>query len=1181
STGDDFKNAEAKPASSHAAGERKSGSPTITCQFCHKRGHTKDQCFLLHRKKKEAANKDVVVEVVEVKDQSSFTSYIHPDDTDVQAFPTSVDDGDHSDRGNIISEPEKVASDPTPASSTQVSSKRQDKIAPERVIEGPLKVPIILNGIRTYGLIDSGASHSCISTDFRDQLDEPLIQVDGKITSATGVSLRIGKMNLKLEYGDQSFFHDFEILPITTTTVLIGRDLFPQLGITISGLITTWPGPKRVNTMDLDDEKLVAEDPNGWIPLSGKDQATIADGIQDLLDANKSTKWFCSYPYAKIPIKTGKHAPIYRRQYEVAEALKSAVSKKIKELLERGIVRYSSPRCPWNMPLLCAPKKDENGNKVGIRVCLDTRALNQIIPEDTYKVPLIRDIFKRVAGFACASLIDLKEGYHQFLLEEDDAEKTTFEWDGHRYCFVGGPYGLKNIPGLFQRIMSDILSEFSDFCCVYIDDILIWSRSVTEHIHHLRLILAKLNSLDLTINVQKSHFGFKQILVLGHLYDGHVLRSDPKKISAFANLQQPTTGKQVESLLGAANYLRDFIPLYSTICAPLEKLRKLKTIGSSWSDEAQRSFDMLKKVLSSAPVLTAPDLSLPFKVSTDASKYGIGAVLYQEPNEGKRKFVAFASSALTSGQRNYSTTRREMLAIIFALKKFRSYLYGRPFTLFTDHRALTYLLTQKHDNSLLNYWAETIFEFDMKIEHRPGVEMLLEDSLSRLFYEFRSKTKGQSAPCVFNISVGKELKEFIRERFDKTEVTDPKIQHQLIEEAHAHGHFGAQYVFKDLFKKGFYWKTMYRDIKDYIGQCKPCLQFSVMHEGFHPLVPMEASKPMQTVSIDTLGPLPTSNGGYNYILVALDLFSRFVILSPLISKSADDVAQSLLTTFSRFGFPSTLISDNGSEFKNKVVKGIAQLSDFTQKFSLPYNPRVNGSAENAVKMTKGILFKMALGDLSEWDKLLPFVQIFLNNRLSKRHQSSPFHIMFGRESTYSIGTAIEVEHEPSDEEIQKWKDQLTLLGSTIYPGIQAATVQSNDRMKRSHDKARKIIEPIPIGTRVMVKKAIREAGHIPLFTGPFMVVKRSGNSYVLTDPTGALYPTKIPIHRLKRLEDVESPDTPSFEVEKILKHRGDGKNREYFVKWTGYSADHNSWVKVADFNENDIIRKYHMEKRKK
>ena len=218
--------------------------------------------------------------------------------------------------------------------------------------------------------------------------------------------------------------------------------------------------------------------------------------------------------------------------------------------------------------------------------------------------------------------------------------------------------------------MSDILAEFSEFAWVYIDDILIWSNSVEEHVEHLRLILNKLNSVDLTINALKSHFGFKQILILGHLYDGHTLKPDNKKISAFRNTPQPTSGKQVESLLGAANYLRDFIPLYSTICAPLEKLRKLKRLDGVWNDEAQQSFDMLKNVLSSAPVLTSPDLALPFKVSTDASKHGIGAVLYQEPIEGDRRYIVFASAALTPGQRNYSTTRREMLAIIFALKNF-------------------------------------------------------------------------------------------------------------------------------------------------------------------------------------------------------------------------------------------------------------------------------------------------------------------------------------------------------------------------------------------------------------------------------------------------------------------------------------------------------------------------------
>ena len=501
--------------------------------------------------------------------------------------------------------------------------------------------------------------------------------------------------------------------------------------------------------------------------------------------------------------------------------------------------------------------------------------------------------------------------------------------------------------------------------------------------------------------------------------------------------------------------------------------------------------------------------------------------------------------------------------------------------LYTDHRALTYLLSQRHENSLLNYWAETIFEFDMKIEHRPGVEMVLEDSLSRMYHDFRPKGQAVPSPAIFNVTVGKELKEFIRERFDKTEVNAADERTKLIEESHAQGHFGTQYVFKDLFNKGFYWKTMFKDIKAHINQCRPCVQYSVMHEGFHPLMPMEASQPMQTVSIDTLGPLTTSSNGHNYILVMVDMFTRFVSLAPLISKSAEDVAQALLTTFSRLGFPSTLISDNGSEFKNSTLKAITYLTDFTQKFSLPYNPRVNGSAENIVKMTKNILFKMTLGDLTEWDKMVPFIETFLNNRTTKRHQSSPFHLMFGRTSSTPVTDQEELELEPSDEEVGKWKEQLIALSSTIYPGIRAATSKYNERLKKAHNTSKKIVDTIDVGTRVMVKRAIRSSSSIPLFTGPFTVVKRSGNSYVLTDPSGSLYPTKIPIHRLKKLQDDESTDEPSFEVEKILKHRGTGTAREYFVKWVGYPNGQNSWVKANNFNESDIIRQYHQNTKSK
>ena len=1087
---------------------------SFKCHSCGQSGHFRRECP--NRSKPD-------INLIEVVDSLISYSIPHPDENAIEFFPVTT-------------------------------SSSSDGI----------QVPILINGQREHATVDSGASCSGISQELHAELATPLEGRSGTIFGATGEAPRIGITNLQLTFGEKTIHHDFEVLPIQSHRVLIGRDLFSSMGISIHGLPLRWPDDTKTVSHDHEDETVIdVPDCESWVPADSEHRAKLMAEIQEEIHANGKTKWFCSHSSAEVPILTADHVPVFRRQYEIPVSMKPLVKEKISELVQRGIVKRIPANTPWNMPLLVAPKKDAEGRKTGIRVCLDTRSLNEIIPIDSFKVPLIRDIFSKVAGFQMASLVDLKEGYHQIKIKEEDQYKTGFTLDNERFCYVGTPYGLKNIPGMFQRLMTEILEEFSDFCCVYVDDILIWSRNVEEHITHVQKVLRKLTAVNLTISPEKSHFGYRQVLLLGHLYDGETLRPDYGKIAAFMKIPRPVTGRQVESLLGSANYLRDFIPNYSSICAPLEKMRKVRKLN--WTEDAERALEKLRGALSNAPVLRLPNPDYPLIVGTDASKSGVGSVLYQETDTGRR-YIAFASTALTTGQRNYSTTRRELLAIIFALKRFRCYLYGQKFVLYTDHRALSYLLTQTHANAMLAFWAETILDYDFEIRHRPGISMVLEDTLSRIYDPSILSLEKKSYP-------GKDLGSFIKERFAKIFVDDQQEREKLIAEAHSLGHFGVNIIFKDLFRKGFYWTEMFNDIRKYIDNCSACRQYQASHEGYHALVPMASDFPMRNVSIDTLGPLKTSLNGYNYVLVMIDLFSRFIFLKPLISKSAYDVAQALLQTFSQFGFPTTLLSDNGSEFKNSTIKAIAKLMELTQKFSLPYNPRVNGSAENSVKMTKNILFKLALGDLSRWDELLPFVNMALNNRPSTRHLAVPFELMFGRPNSTTIK---EIAAENSIEESPDlWKAHLQEMISNVYPAITASTERALHRMKAGHDKKNHIIDTLEPGTRVMVRKEIRKTSAEPLYTGPYSVVKRTGNAYVLTDPTGALFPSKIPIHRLKRIEDPESRDEPAFEVEKIMKHRGHGLQREYLVKWKNYPEEQNSWVKATDFNELDIIRQYH------
>ena len=237
------------------------------------------------------------------------------------------------------------------------------------------------------------------------------------------------------------------------------------------------------------------------------------------------------------------------------------------------------------------------------------------------------------------------------------------------------------------------LFEDCDFVMVYIDDVVIFSRSFAEHIEHVQIVLQKLNGANLKANPQKCDFGRTKILILGYMISEQGIQVCSEKLLQMESWKAPTTGKQVMQHLGFLNYFREMIPSYSTLMAPIEKLRFEKVL--KWTPEYQVIYDKAFKILSSELVLSYPDFSKEFMIATDASNHGIGAVLYQEI-DGKTRFISFISRALSGGESNYSATKRELLGIVFALKKFRYYVFGTHFKLFTDHMALTYLHTQKH-----------------------------------------------------------------------------------------------------------------------------------------------------------------------------------------------------------------------------------------------------------------------------------------------------------------------------------------------------------------------------------------------------------------------------------------------------------------------------------------------------
>src|SRR3569833_1500206 len=387
-----------------------------------------------------------------------------------------------------------------------------------------------------------------------------------------------------------------------------------------------------------------------------------------------------------IPTEPG-HPPPFRSMYRLSPLDYRELEKQVTKFLKDGILEVS--QSPYGAPVLFVPKP--NGR--GLRLCVDYRALNSITVKNRCTIPRIDDLLDAVAGSAYFTSLDLTSGYHQILISEEDRPKTAFRTPFGHFQFKVLIEGLTNAPATFQTVMNSIfLPDLKKFVVVYLDDILIFSKSEEEHQAHVRLVLDVLRREQLYVTKAKSRFAQTEIQYLGHIVNAQGIRPDPKKVSTVQSWPVPKNVHDVRSFLGLCNYFRKFIDHYSSIAVPLTNLTK-KSVGWDWTGRCQDAFEMLKHSLAEAPLLRTPDEKKPYEVITDASDYGLGAVLLQEGYP-----IAFESRRLNSAELNYTVTEKEMLAVVHALRVWRCYLEGAEFTVFTDHRDVSNTFFQTQPN---------------------------------------------------------------------------------------------------------------------------------------------------------------------------------------------------------------------------------------------------------------------------------------------------------------------------------------------------------------------------------------------------------------------------------------------------------------------------------------------------
>lgn len=431
----------------------------------------------------------------------------------------------------------------------------------------------------------------------------------------------------------------------------------------------------------------------------------------------------------KHQIRTTDEVPIYTKSYRYPFIHKKEVESQIAKMLDQNIIRPSNS--PWSSPIWVVPKKMDASGKQKWRVVIDYRKLNEKTIDDKFPLPNITDLLDKLGKCQYFTTLDLASGFHQIEMKEEDIPKTAFSTESGHFEYLRMPFGLKNAPATFQRVMDSILRGIqNEKCLVYLDDIIIFSTSLQEHITNLKLVFKRLRESNFKVQLDKSEFLRREVAYLGHIVTPDGVKPNPDKILVIKKYPIPTNTKQIKGFLGLLGYYRRFINNFAKITKPLTKCLK-KGAKIEHDQEFLDCFESCKNLLINEPILQYPDFSKPFNLTTDASNVALGAVLSQGP-PGRDLPVAYASRTLNDSERNYSTIEKECLCLVWATKYFRPYLFGQKFYIITDHKPLQWLFSLKDPSSKLLRWRIKLEEYDYKILYKKGTSNTNADALSRI-----------------------------------------------------------------------------------------------------------------------------------------------------------------------------------------------------------------------------------------------------------------------------------------------------------------------------------------------------------------------------------------------------------------------------------------------------------------
>ena len=1030
-----------------------------------------------------------------------------------------------------------------------------------------IRIPLNFRKNNVTALIDTGAAVSVISLLVFQRLPSlgknKLYNNHSLLfRSATGDELMVtGYFNLHFQIQGITFAHPFYVIRNITEECIIGMDF-------LSLMTVSFNGPERILTLGTEgkvieipfEKPLIRNEVNHIsaisLPKLEHLERPERKALHEVLQKNEDCFAINMWDLGKTDVV--KHTivttgpPVTSPPYRAPPANKEVIEKHVKELLNSGIISPSAS--PYSSPVIIVDKPDG-----GKRMVIDYRKLNKQTVKDRYPLPRIDDTIDALHGAKYFTTLDLLSGFYQVEIDEPSRAKTAFITPQGLYEFNRLPMGLANSPSVFQRALNFILRMYiSIFCLIYLDDIIIYSKTLSEHLVHIEKVLKCLKAAGLKVKISKCQFAQTEVKYLGHIVSADGVRPNPEKVKSIEEFPSPKNVDELRTVVGMLSYYRKFIRNFAEIAHPMTKLQK-KDIKFEWTSEQENAFKILKDKLTEPPILGYPSFQLPFIVYTDASGWGVGAVLSQKQDmehPDRETVIAYTSRHLNEREAKWSTVEKEALAIVHAVTVFYPYLWGKQFTVVTDHNPLKWLMTMVKPTGRLMRWSLLLQEFDMEIQYRPGSKHGNADGLSRLPLplEGTPSASSQEDPYVRICFIVEEW--LTAQKVDpyciqaKASMEEPEatkglamrlneekvitlgngilaynngkiivpraMREDVMSRFHSHrlsGHLGLP---KTLFriKQRFTWPRMDADIKEFIEACLLCAKRKAHGTRKMPLQPMPvASYLWERIAMDIVGPVPESRKGNKYILVIGEYISRYVEAIALPDQTAPTIATAFIhTIILKHGLPTTVLTDQGSNFQSELMAHIYQELGIKQLRSSPYNPKCNGMVEKVNRVLVDMLTMYANDNPEGWCEHLPYAVFAYNTSLNASTKEIPFYVIFGRDPMEPSDLKPPNRYRLGDD---VWDD----FNWNWHRAIEASKEnlkKAQDYQKRHYDtKARPI--SFNIGDLVLLREGKTLTGKFYFrYDGPYEIAKKISNKNYAIKQVGTTHEFVVSTDRLKK-----------------------------------------------------------------